>query len=64
MIYYVIIKIDSRWNKNLSRTFRQHLYIANEKKTELYGQKIQSLYIKIKEEPKPEQKIEFLYSRR
>lgn len=42
-----IIKIDSRWNKNLARTFRQHLYIGNEKKTQLYRQKIQSLYIYI-----------------
>ena len=45
MIYYVIIKTDSRWTKNPARTFRQHLYIGNEKKTQLYRQKIQSLYI-------------------
>lgn len=32
MIYYVIIKINSRWNKNLARTFRQDVYLRNEKK--------------------------------
>lgn len=59
MIYYVIIKIDSRWNKNPSRTFRQHLYIANEKKTESYRQKIQSLYIKIKNSQNLSKKMSF-----